>query len=58
MKFSTSNWWGSKGCRFAGRPEHLCLDSFGRPVDGSHPCIAECRAAMADLFDQYRAVPA
>lgn len=52
--FSPTDWWGSNGCRYDGKPGHVCLDAWGRPVGGSHPCIAESRAAMAELFDRYR----
>ena len=54
--FPRPAWWGEHGCRVAGQPGHVCLDVWGRPVEGSHPCVAEARAAMTDLFEQYRAV--
>lgn len=54
--FSPAEWWGSKGCRWADQPGHVCLDVWGRPLDGTRPCITEQRSAMADLFDAYRAV--
>lgn len=52
--FSPAEWWGAKGCRYATEPGHVCLDVFGRPVAGSHPCVAEARSAIRDLFDSYR----
>ena len=52
--FPRPDWWGEAGCRYDGKPGHVCLDVWGRPLDGSHPCIAECRAAMGDLMDRYR----
>lgn len=52
--FPRPDWWGEHGCREAGQPGHVCLDVWGRPVDGARPCITEQRAAMADLFETYR----
>lgn len=48
------DWWGEHGCRRADDPAHTCLDVNGRPPEHGRPCAAEARAAMADLFRQYR----
>lgn len=58
MTFSPAEWWGRRGCRFAGQAGHICVDVFGHPLVVGRPCVAEARAAMGDLFATYRAVPA
>lgn len=51
------DWWGEHGCRHAGETGHVCVDVFGRPpAETRRPCVAEARAAMAELFETYRAV--
>ena len=55
--FPRPTWWGESGCRHAGDDGHVCLDVFGGPpAETRRPCVAEARAAMADLFDRYREV--
>lgn len=57
MTFSPTDWWGSKGCRFAGQPGHVCLDVWGQAAEHSgKPCVMELRAAMRDDMDRIRAV--
>lgn len=52
--FPRPDWWGEHGCRHAGQPGHVCLDVFGRALAGGHPCVAEARSAMVDLFEAYQ----
>lgn len=49
--------WGEDGCRHANDDGHVCLDVFGGPpAETRRPCVAEAKAAMADLFERYREV--
>lgn len=55
--FPRPEWWGEHGCRHEDETGHVCLDVFGQPpAETRRPCVAEVRAAMAELFETYRAV--